>query len=69
MGANVSDLQSAVPQSAHIISFHSTAEWKAHFDASQQTDKLVSYIYIYIYPIINISIIFGFFTEIKIFLC
>ncbi|XP_027362370.1 thioredoxin H2-like [Abrus precatorius] len=43
MGANFSNLES-VEKSSHsslILTFHSTAKWKAHLDASQETNKLM----------------------------
>ena len=51
MGANASDMQCAnasSQQSSHILSFHSTAEWNAHFDASRETNKLVSLVATYV---------------------
>ncbi|XP_058772401.1 thioredoxin H1-like [Vicia villosa] len=32
---------SAKSSSSHILTFHSTAKWKAHFDASKETNKLM----------------------------
>lgn len=44
MGANFSNLESVVEKStqpSQILTFHSTAKWKAHFEASKETNKLV----------------------------
>ncbi|KAI4328368.1 hypothetical protein L6164_020726 [Bauhinia variegata] len=49
MGANFStsyyydyaDTFSSQQSSSRVLTFHSTAKWKAHFDASKQTDKLM----------------------------
>ncbi|KAK2374973.1 thioredoxin H2 [Trifolium repens] len=47
MGANSSNMEYAhhtstkSPPSSHILSFHSTAKWKAHFDASKEINKLM----------------------------
>ncbi|QHO11751.1 hypothetical protein HN873_051342 [Arachis hypogaea] len=48
MGANASNMEgyghtssTPHPSSSHIITFHSTAKWKAHFDASKLTNKLM----------------------------
>jgi len=47
MGANLSNMEhghtSAKSLSSHILTFHSTAKWKAYFDASKETNKLVRY--------------------------
>ncbi|KAL2349311.1 hypothetical protein Fmac_003311 [Flemingia macrophylla] len=41
MGANLSTYVEKSSHSSLILSFHSTAKWKAHFDASKETDKLM----------------------------
>ncbi|KAK7274176.1 hypothetical protein RIF29_15254 [Crotalaria pallida] len=45
MGANISNMDQCYPhassQSSHILTFHSTAKWKAHFDASKGMNKLM----------------------------
>ncbi|XP_057443612.1 thioredoxin H2-like [Lotus japonicus] len=44
MGANLSNLESvdrSSKSSPRILTFHSTAKWKAHFDASKETNKLM----------------------------
>ncbi|CAL0318290.1 unnamed protein product [Lupinus luteus] len=44
MGANISNMECypyASPQSSHILTFHSTSKWKAHFDASKGMNKLM----------------------------
>nr|ACZ37071.1 thioredoxin h7 [Medicago truncatula] len=44
MGANFSNLESVVEKSSQpslILTFHSTAKWKAHFEASKVTNKLM----------------------------
>ncbi|KAE9605490.1 hypothetical protein Lal_00025022 [Lupinus albus] len=44
MGANISNMECypyASAQSSHIITFHSTAKWKVHFDASKGMNKLM----------------------------
>ncbi|KAJ1423576.1 Thioredoxin-like superfamily [Sesbania bispinosa] len=43
MGANFSNLEfvERSSQSSLILTFHSTAKWKAHFDASKDTTKLM----------------------------
>ncbi|XP_004489966.1 thioredoxin H2-like [Cicer arietinum] len=44
MGANFSNLESVVEKStqpSQILTFHSTAKWKAHFEASKETNKLM----------------------------
>ncbi|CAI8587795.1 unnamed protein product [Vicia faba] len=45
MGANFSNIESVVDRSSShaspILTFHSTAKWKAHFEASKQTNKLM----------------------------
>ncbi|KAK7307149.1 hypothetical protein VNO77_39963 [Canavalia gladiata] len=43
MGANLSNMENAhnSSHSSHILTFHSTAKWKAHFDASKETNKLM----------------------------
>ncbi|CAL0308166.1 unnamed protein product [Lupinus luteus] len=42
MGANFSDLVERSPKSSQILlTFHSTAKWKAYFDASKQKNKLM----------------------------
>ncbi|KAK7407326.1 hypothetical protein VNO78_09154 [Psophocarpus tetragonolobus] len=45
MGANVSHNRGNGHKSSkscvHILTFHTTAEWKAHFDASKETNKLM----------------------------
>ncbi|KAG5059364.1 hypothetical protein AAZX31_01G039200 [Glycine max] len=43
MGANFSTFE-FVEKSSHsslVLTFHSTAKWKAHFDASKETNKLM----------------------------
>ncbi|CAJ2647828.1 unnamed protein product [Trifolium pratense] len=44
MGANFSTLETVVERSSLqpnlILTFHSTAKWKAHFEASKETNKL-----------------------------
>ncbi|RDX79730.1 Thioredoxin H2 [Mucuna pruriens] len=43
MGANISTFE-FVEKSSHssqILTFHSTAKWKAHFEASKETNKLM----------------------------
>ncbi|XP_054825617.1 thioredoxin H2-like [Prosopis cineraria] len=49
MGANLSQLDNVVyhrssshsPSPSRIITFHSSAKWKAHFEASKSTNKLM----------------------------
>ncbi|AES96506.1 putative monodehydroascorbate reductase (NADH) [Medicago truncatula] len=45
MGGNLSNMEhghtSAKSLSSHILTFHSTAKWKAYFDASKETNKLM----------------------------
>ncbi|KAE9615550.1 hypothetical protein Lal_00022702 [Lupinus albus] len=42
MGANFSDLVHRSPDSSQILlTFHSTAKWKAYFDAYKETNKLM----------------------------
>ncbi|KAH1264470.1 Pre-mRNA-splicing factor ATP-dependent RNA helicase DEAH1 [Glycine max] len=41
MGANLSNVENAHKSSGHLLTFHSTAKWKTHFDASKQTNKLM----------------------------
>nr|AFK34683.1 unknown [Lotus japonicus] len=43
MGANLSNMESAhaSTNSPHILTFHFTAKWKAHLDASKETNKLM----------------------------
>ncbi|KAK7274691.1 hypothetical protein RIF29_15788 [Crotalaria pallida] len=43
MGANFSNLEfvDRSPKTSPILTFHSTAKWKAHFDASRETNKLM----------------------------
>ncbi|MED6155614.1 hypothetical protein PIB30_006787 [Stylosanthes scabra] len=51
MGANYSNLEyvqrkpkplsSSVVATSRILTFHSSAKWKAHFDASKETNKLM----------------------------
>ncbi|CAJ2647827.1 thioredoxin H2 [Trifolium pratense] len=45
MGANFSTLETVVERSSLqpnlILTFHSTAKWKAHFEASKETNKLM----------------------------
>ncbi|KAK7309557.1 hypothetical protein RJT34_06379 [Clitoria ternatea] len=44
MGANLSNIESthaSSHSSGRILTFHSNAKWKAHFDASKQTNKLM----------------------------
>ncbi|XP_027915374.1 thioredoxin H2-like [Vigna unguiculata] len=44
MGANLSNMENAQKSSnssCHILTFHSTAKWKAHFDASKEINKLM----------------------------
>jgi thioredoxin 1 len=45
MGGNFSNLETIVEKSSLqpnlILTFHSTAKWKAHFEASKETNKLV----------------------------
>ncbi|ESW29408.1 hypothetical protein PHAVU_002G068100 [Phaseolus vulgaris] len=44
MGGNLSSMENAhvsSNSSSHILTFHSTAKWKAHFDASKQINKLM----------------------------
>ncbi|KAK7274690.1 hypothetical protein RIF29_15787 [Crotalaria pallida] len=45
MGSNISNMDQCYPhassQSSHILTFHSTAKWKAHFDASKGMNKLM----------------------------
>ncbi|CAL0315145.1 unnamed protein product [Lupinus luteus] len=43
MGANFSNLEfvDQSPKPSLILTFHSTAKWKAHFDASKETNKLM----------------------------
>ncbi|KAK7368139.1 hypothetical protein VNO80_10161 [Phaseolus coccineus] len=44
MGGNLSSMENAhisSNSSCHILTFHSTAKWKAHFDASKQINKLM----------------------------
>jgi len=44
MGANLSSMENAhisSKSSCNILTFHSTAKWKAHFDASKEINKLV----------------------------
>ncbi|OIV89588.1 hypothetical protein TanjilG_17586 [Lupinus angustifolius] len=41
MGANISDLVERSPKSSQILlTFHSTAKWKAYFDCYKETNKL-----------------------------
>ncbi|KAI4314234.1 hypothetical protein L6164_027165 [Bauhinia variegata] len=39
MGAKLSSQESS--SSARVLTFRSAVEWKAHFDASKETDKLM----------------------------
>ncbi|XP_027362368.1 thioredoxin H2-like [Abrus precatorius] len=44
MGANISNMETNAhksPLSSNILTFHSTAKWKAHFNASKETNKLM----------------------------
>ncbi|WJX62399.1 hypothetical protein P8452_47398 [Trifolium repens] len=45
MGGNFSNLETVVEKSSlqpnPILTFHSTAKWKAHFEASKETNKLM----------------------------
>ncbi|KAK2428699.1 hypothetical protein P8452_42632 [Trifolium repens] len=45
MGGNFSNLETVVEKSSLqpnlILTFHSTAKWKAHFEASKETNKLM----------------------------
>ncbi|OIV89592.1 hypothetical protein TanjilG_17590 [Lupinus angustifolius] len=42
MGANISDLVERSPKSSQILlTFHSTAKWKAYFDCYKETNKLM----------------------------
>ncbi|KAK7368138.1 hypothetical protein VNO80_10160 [Phaseolus coccineus] len=45
MGANFSSFDESVGKSSYssslILTFHSTAKWKAHFHASKETNKLL----------------------------
>ncbi|KAL2349312.1 hypothetical protein Fmac_003312 [Flemingia macrophylla] len=44
MGGNLSNMENnhrSSKSSNHILTFHSTAKWKAHFDASKETNKLM----------------------------
>ncbi|WVZ11111.1 hypothetical protein V8G54_015641, partial [Vigna mungo] len=44
MGANLSNMENAHKSSnssSQILTFHSTAKWKAHFDASKEINKLM----------------------------
>lgn len=48
MGANISAESDAIisnnsspAKKTQIITFHSSAKWKIHFEAAKQTDKLV----------------------------
>lgn len=45
MGGKLSNLEhndNSSSKSSQILSFHSSAKWKAYFDASKDTNKLVS---------------------------
>lgn len=44
MGAGLSNLENSygtVTATPRVIAFHSKDQWKAHFDASKETNKLV----------------------------
>ncbi|XP_061337005.1 thioredoxin H2-like [Gastrolobium bilobum] len=43
MGANLSNMEYAHTSSlsSHILTFHSTTKWKAHLNASKETNKLM----------------------------
>ncbi|KAE9595573.1 hypothetical protein Lal_00031166 [Lupinus albus] len=45
MGANFSNLEfiDKSPKPLFILTFHSTAKWKLHFDATKETNKLMDF--------------------------